>query len=679
MPTVGSAYVQIIPSAQGISGTIQKELSGGAESAGVAAGSGFGKQLTRTLVGLGIGKAVLTGIKNTMSEGADLQQSLGGIETLFKKNADTVIKNAQNAYQTAGLSANDYMENVTSFSASLISSLGGDTAKAAGYADRALRDMSDNANKMGTDMATITGTYQSLARGNYAMLDNLKLGYGGTKAEMERLIADSSKMKDVQKELGVEVDKGDMSFANMVNAISVMQKHLDITGTTAEEAATTFSGSFASMRASAENLMGTIATGQDIGPSLDALGQTVSTFVTGNLLPMLGNIVSQIPTIMSTAISGLTKAFPGIEKAGTKLIEGLSKAISGPGGSKMIESGLKLVSDLAKSIGSNIGPLLAAAVKLIATLNLEIVKHIPEIIACGGEILAALLEGIGSAIESLGQTAAAIVTKFGESVASFASGTLKPAGERIVNAISTAVTQKFGEITRAVTSKMKEVKTGVTSAWTGIKSAFTSAISTIRSKVASGFNSIKNRIANTVKNAASKVSSAAKNIRQYLSFSGLASKVSGLFNRIKSSISDKIESAKRAVSKAVSAIKGFFPLRIGKIFSGMKLPHFSVNGGSAPFGIGGKGTKPSISVSWYKKAMEEPYMFSNATLFGAGEAGDEMLYGRRALMSDIANAMNTGGGRPVQITNNITINNAENPEDFAERFVRKLKMDMRTA
>ncbi|MCO8233893.1 hypothetical protein NKE76_11020, partial [Streptococcus suis] len=211
---------------------------------------------------------------SAIDEGAKLQQSLGGIDTLFKNSADTVKNYASNAYKTAGLSANEYMENVTSFSASLISSLGGDTAAAAELANRAMTDMSDNANKMGTDMQAITGTYQSLARGNYAMLDNLKLGYGGTKAEMERLIKDASSYKDIQDELGISVEEGNMSFANMVKAISVVQKKLDITGTTMKEASTTFSGSLSMMKGAFNDFLGNLTTGGDITKPLQALAES---------------------------------------------------------------------------------------------------------------------------------------------------------------------------------------------------------------------------------------------------------------------------------------------------------------------------------------------------------------------------------------------------------------------
>ncbi|WP_074389191.1 hypothetical protein [Streptococcus suis] len=258
---------------------------------------------------------------SAISEGAKLQQSIGGIETLFKDSAGTVKKYAESAFKTAGISANEYMENVTSFSASLIQSLGGDTAAAAELANTALMDMSDNANKMGSDMGMITQTYQSLARGNYQMLDNLKLGYGGTKAELQRLIKDSASYKDIQEELNMTVDEGDMSFANIVKAISVMQKKLDITGTTAKEASETFSGSFASMQAAFKDFLGNLTTGGDIKKPLENLAKTASTFIFRNFIPMVGNAFKALPGAIGTFISsagpeikkGLQELFPELD------------------------------------------------------------------------------------------------------------------------------------------------------------------------------------------------------------------------------------------------------------------------------------------------------------------------------------------------------------------------------
>ncbi|HEM3474067.1 TPA: hypothetical protein U1B24_000707 [Streptococcus suis] len=295
-----------------------KQAQGGIEKLKGALGglgSTFKSMLGANLVGgalMSSFNAVAGSVKSVFSsaidEGAKLQQSLGGIDTLFKNSADTVKNYASNAYKTAGLSANEYMENVTSFSASLISSLGGDTAAAAELANRAMTDMSDNANKMGTDMQAITGTYQSLARGNYAMLDNLKLGYGGTKAEMERLIKDASSYKDIQDELGISVEEGNMSFANMVKAISVVQKKLDITGTTMKEASTTFSGSLSMMKGAFNDFLGNLTTGGDITKPLQSLAESASTFFFGNFIPMIANVFKGLPTALSTFIASAKPA-----------------------------------------------------------------------------------------------------------------------------------------------------------------------------------------------------------------------------------------------------------------------------------------------------------------------------------------------------------------------------------
>lgn len=323
---LGQAYVQIIPSAKGISGAIKSQLDPEASSAGISAGNTLGGKFVSVLKGVIAAAAIGKAFATALTEGAALQQSLGGVETLFKGSADKVKKYADEAYKTAGLSANAYMENVTSFSASLLQSVGGDTEKAADVANRAMIDMSDNANKMGTNMEMIIQTYQSLSRGNYAMLDNLKLGYGGTKSELQRLIKDSAQMKDVQDELNLSVKEGDLSFGNIINAISVMQKHLGINGTTAKEAAETFSGAFAAMKASLSNVLGKMALGQDIKPALNQLAETTSTFLFGNFIPMVGNILKGLPVVFSTLFQ---EAGPRFFEGGEALLSQLGIGIDG--------------------------------------------------------------------------------------------------------------------------------------------------------------------------------------------------------------------------------------------------------------------------------------------------------------------------------------------------------------
>lgn len=296
-----------------------ENLADSAEQSGSRIGTGLKLALgaavaTVTAAGVALGKT----ISSAITEGADLQQSLGGIETLFKSSAGTVKKYADEAYRTAGLSANAYMENVTSFSASLLQSLGGDTAKAADVANMAMIDMSDNANKMGTNMQDIQNAYQGFAKQNYTMLDNLKLGYGGTQEEMKRLLADAQKLT------GVKYDINNLS--DVYNAIHAIQENLDITGTTAKEAAETFSGSFAAMKAAASNVLGKMALGQDIRPALNALAETTSTFLLGNFLPMVINILKALPEAVATLFSS---AGPMILQVGKEFLGNLVKGMNG--------------------------------------------------------------------------------------------------------------------------------------------------------------------------------------------------------------------------------------------------------------------------------------------------------------------------------------------------------------
>lgn len=429
MADIATAYVQIVPSARGLKGNLEKEIdgTGAGESAGKEAGTSFIGKMKTIIAAAGIGKLVTEGLKKSLGEGAALQQSLGGVETLFKDSAAIVVENAKQAYQTAGMSANAYMEQVTSFSASLLQSMGGNTAEAASVADMAMRDMSDNANKFGTDIDSITNAYQGFAKQNYTMLDNLKLGYGGTKSEMERLLADAKELT------GVEYDINNLS--DVYNAIHAVQEELGVTGTTAKEASSTLSGSLSSMKAAFSNVMGNLALGESMGPSLEALASTVGTFLTGNLIPMVWNIVTALPgslmtfinallpanmsSVVSTAISsfsgfvvgGLSKILEAGTQMITQLVTGIVEGIpdllniaadlfeqfvqTGVGiGPEIINTGLSMVINLCSGIVNAIPKIITAAVELIAKMLTTIVSHLPEILAMGVSIVAQLAAGI---------------------------------------------------------------------------------------------------------------------------------------------------------------------------------------------------------------------------------------------------------------------------------------------
>lgn len=250
-----------------------------------------------------VGSAVVDIGKQAISSFGSFEQLQGGVQKLFGKDMTSVINNANKAYKTAGMSTNQYMETVTSFSASLISSLKGNTQKAVEYSDRAIRDMSDNANTFGTDIQSIQNAYQGFAKSNFGMLDNLKLGYGGTKEEMKRLIKDASKMKDVQKELGITVDANSMSFGNIVNAISVVQKEMKIAGTTFNEASGTIEGSISSMKSAWENWLTGIASGEQMDTYVltDNLVKSVKTVIE-NLKPVIKSVIESLGGVISQVL-----------------------------------------------------------------------------------------------------------------------------------------------------------------------------------------------------------------------------------------------------------------------------------------------------------------------------------------------------------------------------------------
>lgn len=421
---LGQAYVQIMPSAKGIQGSISGVLNGEATSAGASAGGLLGSAMSTAIMGAvavgvaGLGKL----ISSSISEGADLQQSLGGIETLFKNNADTVKKYANEAYRTTGLSANAYMENVTGFSASLISSLGGDTAKASKIANMAMIDMADNSNKMGTSMESIQYAYQGFAKQNYAMLDNLKLGYGGTKEEMARLLADAEKLTG---------KKYDMSnLADVYSAIHAVQKEIGITGTTAKEAEHTFTGSLNAMKASTSNLLGKMALGEDIKPSLEQLLSTTKTFVIGNFLPMLGNAFKGIGGIIAYAF---TDIFP---KIGAYFQE------NGP---QLLQTGAQLIQNFVLGIVQNIPQLLTTAGQIITNFVAYILQNLPAILQTGLQLMLNLTSGIIKNLPAIVDAAVQVITNF-ISMLSQNLPQLVQKGFEILGNLVTGVIQKLPDI-----------------------------------------------------------------------------------------------------------------------------------------------------------------------------------------------------------------------------------------
>lgn len=569
--SLGSAYVQIVPSAQGISGSIQKVINPEATKAGQTGGTALVSKMKGLIAGAAIGTTIVAGIKKSIGEGAALEQSLGGIETLFKGSANTVIKNASKAFKTAGVSANQYMENVTSFSASLISSLDGDTAKAAKVADVAMRDMSDNANKMGTDIGSIQQAYQGFARGQYQLLDNLKLGYGGTKTEMARLLEDAGKIS------GQKYDMSNLS--DVYEAIHVIQGELDITGTTANEAATTIAGSFGSLKAAFSDFMGNLALGRDIGPSMKNLVDSAVTFLVGNLIPAIGRIMKSLPTAIGAGIKATAAYIP-------------------------------------KNLTSVIGKGLDA-----------ITAKMPSIMKKGSEMIVNLGNGLMERLPSLLEQAAQIVGKFANFLAENYP-VIVEAGIKMVSGLAKGLVKNGPAILAAVAKLALQLgKAFIKWQVMGLKAGVQ-----ILKAVASGIGSMVGSLVGKVKGVVDKV---------IAPFKGMIDKV-----------------------------RGFFPINLGNIFGGIKLPHFTVSGGTPPFGLMGKGTPPKFNVSFYAKGgiMDQPTLFGLA----GGEAGPEAILPLDPFWKRLDEMK---GGNTFNIS--MQVDGAENPENWADRFARRLELEVR--
>lgn len=416
-----------------------KRLASGAQNVGKKMAIGIAGAM-----GTAVGATVVAA-KKAFELYGEYEQLAGGVETLFGNASETVLKNADIAYKTAQISANNYMETITSFSASLLQSLGGDTKKAAEVADRAIIDMADNSNKMGTSMESIQNAYQGFAKANYSMLDNLKLGYGGTRSEMERLINDAANMSDIQKELNVSVKKGDMSFANIANAISVVQKKMGIAGTSAKEAGSTIQGSINMMKSSWDNFLTALGNPKaDVGKAAE-------------------NLMQSIGAVMDNAIPALLRILD-------KIIEYLPQLTQ-----KIIEKLPELITKLVPKL-----------VQAMVKISIELIKQLPQILA---SIFQALVAGITTLIAELAQGFGELFAPLGESLGAFFGGLW----EGIVNGARAA----WEGITGAFANLAKFFGTIFGNAWQAVKNVFSTGgkiFMGIVDGILNGFKAIVNTI-----------------------------------------------------------------------------------------------------------------------------------------------------------------------------------------
>lgn len=473
MPDLGKAYVQIVPSAKGMGGNLKKELEGTGTESGGGFGAAFGAAAKKIIAAAAIGAT----IKKSLDAGGALQQSFGGLDTLYGDAAEAAKKYAYEASQ-AGISANTYAEQAVSFGASLKAAYGGDTQKAMEAANTAILDMADNAAKMGTPIENIQNAYQGFAKQNYTMLDNLKLGYGGTKKEMERLLADAEKLTGVKYDMD--------NLGDVYDAIHAIQDNLGLTGVAAAEASGTFTGSFAAMKASAENLLANLSLGMDITEPLRSLLGNAKAFLLNNFIPMIGNILKSLPTLLgelssigqellgeiitgiqsdgsrmiqagielavqlatgliqnaSVLITGAISVFGAVieavsqvdwKKVGSDILnaikggmESISKSIFGDGKTlddflaginaklpDVLDKGIEIISNVVSGIMSALPDLVSKAGEVILSVAKAMVASMPTILDKGKELIKRLLTGITQSLPELGTKAGEIIGKFG--------------------------------------------------------------------------------------------------------------------------------------------------------------------------------------------------------------------------------------------------------------------------
>lgn len=697
-----------------------------AKSAGSAIASTLGsaaktvaKTFTAAYTAVSAGIAVLT--KKSLDSYASYEQLAGGVQTLFgagglslkeyaksvdkstddvkkkykslMKAQDTVMENAANAYKTAGMSANNYMDTVTQFSASLISGLGGDTKKAAKIADLAITDMSDNVNKMGSNMEDVENAYKGFSKQNYTMLDNLKLGYGGTQSEMVRLINDSGILNKKIKDLD------GITFDQMINAIHKIQDNMGITGTTAKEAATTIEGSVNSAKAAFENLLTGIADeNQSVSDLTKTFVESVET-AASNILPRIKEIFKGIGEAAQDLAPIIAKKLPEVAKnvvpsflsAGTSMMQALGKALvdNVPG---VIEWAVETIQDLWESKGKDMvksgGE---AALSIIKGLGESFVNGIPEflenvlpmleqftgyihdnagtIVDAGLDIIKNLAQGIVNSIPVLIEHVPQIVINIAETINENAPKILM-AGVDIIVMLVNGILQAIPTLVKNIPQIIK----AVVSAWTAFN--WLNLGKNVVKGVVNGIKSLPGKAGGIIKNAVS-------NIKTGFTGGGIEGSVSSVFTKVKDvmqstikAASDKVsdtvkaltnpfestfEKAVNIVSKAISKIKGFF--NFSWSLPHLKIPHFSVTG---KFGLNPPSI-PHFSVEWYKKAMDDAMVLDDATIFGTsggkllggGEAGREVISGESHLMDLIREASGDANGDTLKAILNelIKLNN----------------------
>lgn len=515
------------------------------DSSGVETGvSGLGSKLssvagaalTGTVAAVGAATAGITALaKSSLDAYADYEQLTGGVETLFDTSASKVMEYANAAYETAGLSANEYMETVTSFSASLLQGLGGDTEAAADLSNQAIIDMSDNANKMGTDMSAIQNAYQGFAKQNYTMLDNLKLGYGGTKTEMERLLADAEELQKTK--YGIDVDYDIENFSDIISAIHTVQEEMGITGTTSKEASTTIQGSIGMMKSAWENLVtGLGDESADLDTLIDNFMQSVVT-VGENIIPEVERILAGIgdavatilPEVIEMIPTLINDVLPDLIQCGADMITTLCTAIT-DNAPTLIDGALQIVMTLVNCLLENLPQLIQCGLEAIVQLAMGIAEALPTLIPTMVETVLTIVEYLIDNIDMLIDAAIAIITALAEGLINSLPVLIEKAPE-IIEKLLVAIVENIPKLLEAAVKIIEQIATGLIT-----------NIPKLVSKVPQIITSLKNAFLNLV----SRFADVGSNIITGI-WDGIQSGWSWLTDKVSSLASSLLDAAKSAL------------------------------------------------------------------------------------------------------------------------------------
>lgn len=590
-----------------------------------------------------IGTALAGIVTSAVSNYAEYEQLVGGVEKLFGDSASTVMKYAQDAYKNAGVSANDYMTQITSFSASLISSLGGDTAAAAEIGNMAVQDMSDNANVFGSNIQDIQNAYQGFAKQNYTMLDNLKLGYGGTKTEMMRLIDDANKILETMGKTG---DLTITEFGDVITAIHLVQEEMKITGTTANEAEGTISGSITMMKTSWENLMTGLADSNADIPTLVQNVLSSATSVLENVIPIAKEVIKQLPAAISEispeAGAALQSIIDFAEENFPKVKEALSDALTVI---KDIFNWVKENEGVLTAAAAAIGVVTAAVVAYNAVAAIKAAMAAAEVTTVWGLVAAyaahavAVIAAIAPYVAVVAAIAAVIAIivlcvkhwddikeaagKAWEWIKEKVSAGVEKVKESVSNMVD-KVKEYFGNMGDNISKLMDKIKTWLSEKWEAVKKGVVEKVTGLKDKAVETFENLKKGLSEKITGAKNKVSEVVTGLVDGMKekFTGAKDKVVEVFNNIKNSITEKIDGAKTAVSEAIDKIKGFFDFEWS--LPKLKLPKISIEGefSLSPLRV------PKFSLNWNALGgvFDSPTIFGyKGGLQGIGEAGAEAV------------------------------------------------------